>query len=262
MLKLYRFELFRQRFSIFIGSILIIILNLWLFLERFVLHTPREDFLSKNGILGFILFTGLFIYLLISLIKILTRDVLKEEGPFVFLAPYSGYEILGAKLLTIISEGLIYLCLFGLSGFQYFSELFKGLTPLRDPKTMAQIHLGIKLTGAFVLNVFVSLLLFSLTIYLAICLYKSFFSHKKQAGLISFGLFLAINFVLKYVLSFLVLRISLHQVNFTMFSHYHTFEEALPILLRTLNIQSIISFVFFILFFLLVGYLLDKKVEL
>lgn len=259
MLNLYRFELFRQKITIGIGASVLFLLNIWLFLEIQVFHVSESKFLGY-GLLGALLLFAVYVYLIVSSVRVMNRDLMKEEGPFLFLTPHNGYQILGAKLLAVFTEGMIYIAFMGIGIYQYFSEFLKrgALVDLEPIQDFPYIW---KFIGSTALGGFASWALLVLTIYLSMALYKAFFSQQRKGGFISFALFLAISFVVNQIISLLVFRLQYGNIMSFSFAG-ESVERVLEAVGNMVWTQTAIQLVFSVGFFFLVGFLLDRKMEL
>lgn len=258
MINLFRFEMFRQRISFGIGTVILALLNIFLYFQLFHFNISNDK-MAQYGVLGVLLFFAVFIYLIVESVRIMSRDLLKNEGPFIFMTGHNGYKILGAKLLAVFAEGFSFFLLLGLGSYMYLSKLGVRMAVLPKELLVSSNNLTL-----FVISVITALLvswvLLVLTIYLSMAIYKSFLSQQSKGGLISFLIFLVLNFVIKQVIGIITLKMG----SFSIMSIFSTgnvnmvFEDAM----RLVNYQNIVQIVFAIGLFIGVGALLEKKLEL
>lgn len=157
----------------------------------------------KYGEAGTGLFLGLltivmFILYTVDVISMYSKELNNKTGYMTFMTPNSGYAILGSKVITAVLEGIImlvfyflltFLSIYIISGFENFFNT-------------NYIHYDVSFgftIGHLIIILFVLLLLFIefiLTIYTSITVRKSILANVKFKGLISFLIFIGINYVI------------------------------------------------------------------
>ncbi len=200
MLKLIKYEFIKKSKLFLILIVTALLANVGLGLAY-----------GENGIAIFLGFSPLVlgIIYLYELIKTYSDDLNKKTGYMLFMTPNSGYTVIGAKLITIILEGLIFFVTYAifatinLSVIAYkmvgdFSLIKEGLQQLIEGINMlVNGTLGISigdLALMFILGI-IFCIVFVLTVYAAITIRRSIFSNTKFGGVLSFIIFVALNFI-------------------------------------------------------------------
>lgn len=200
MLKLIKYEFVKKSKLLLILLVVAILANIGLVLA-----------LKDVGIALFLGFTplALVILYLYELIRTYSDDLNKKTGYMLFMTPNSGYKIIGSKLIFIITEGAIlfvsYLIFvfFNLVGIAYkatgsFSEIFYGIRQiinLVNSTTVMQFGINIGDLLLIVMMILTSAIVFALIVYSAMTIRKSIFSETKFGGLLSFIIFVIINYI-------------------------------------------------------------------
>ncbi|WP_066496749.1 hypothetical protein [Abyssisolibacter fermentans] len=252
MSKLLKYEFIKKYKTLLVSMIILGILEL----ICVVFINKSLDKAGLGSLLFFLVgFAGL-IFLLVDNINTYKGDLFKKSGYMLFLTPNNGYKILGSKVLTALIEnivGLIIYFLLGVLNLKLLLNLYtdSGIIDLGD----FSFNLSIGFND--ILNVFFICLLiilvwfnFMLSIYLAMTIYKSVLSNVKHGGLISFVLFLIINYIVSIVYD-LFLNV-IFDINFYSITNVKSMLH--PSLITFGNVGIIL--------FAVTGYLLDKRVNL
>lgn len=198
MLKLIKLEFIRKSKLIAITLITAVALNM---------------FLITRGVAGSSMFLvlfppALFILYLVDIIKMYSEDLNKKTGYMLFMTPNSGYKIISSKLLTAVLEGfailLIYFIFILINGIYIIISTGAEIDYSQVIGVVDRFmsgNLGFSLGHVFVilLTSLTFLIAFITTVYTAMTIRKSIFSEIKFGGLLSFIIFLLINWALSSV---------------------------------------------------------------
>ncbi|MEL7649685.1 MAG: hypothetical protein AAGU76_16440 [Sedimentibacter sp.] len=197
MLKLIKYEFLRKYKLIAITVVSAAALNL---------------FLMTRGAAGSASFLMLFPMVLAvmyvsDVIRMYSDDLNKKSGYMLFMTPNSGYKIIVSKLAAAVLEGLgillLYFVFILINGavmvyqtrrFIDFSEI------MEDINILLSGNIGINLGHIFIF-LFAALVFvigFIVTVYTAMTIRKSIFSEIRFGGLLSFIIFIALNWALTY----------------------------------------------------------------
>ncbi|MBF4693609.1 hypothetical protein [Fusibacter ferrireducens] len=260
MLKLLKFEFLRKKTVFLVACIMILLGEAFAVFRYFQIDESVRYFENGNIFAlfgGFLAFLFMILYL-IDIITLLRQDMFKQEGYMLFMTPFNGYQILGAKVLFALLEGffigLIYLLfIFGnakimnLTDFEFIFDL-GGLDA-------NEIWIIIKI---LVLGIF-SVIDFALTIFLSFALFKSIFTDVRFKGPITFGIFIVINYF-KIKISDLVSSLTGNgSAMFYATTNDIVFNSNLHL---SLNIGIVYSLVMSALLFAVTGYLLENRINL
>lgn len=249
MLKLIKYE-FVKKYRMFMSVIITTIL--------------AGIFISiKFGEMGFPVFTlvlsiGLFMLYAVDVIQMYSQDINKRTGYMVFMTPNSGYKIISSKVITALLEGLGMLIFFILI-ITLNSAIIYGL------ESLFQINFyGLDISyNEVIINMFIFLVAvlllsiqFLLTIYSAITIRKSVLSNVKFKGLISFGIFILLNYVIEkiYTIPYRLIDISMYEHVSSIPSPGELLKVLTPAMLTAAAVCVLLTF--------LSGYLLEKKINL
>lgn len=208
--------------------------------------------------LAIILSVGLFILYAVDVVRMYSQDINRKTGYMIFMTPNSGYTVIGSKVITALLEGLgmlIFFILamilngtivFGPSNFFEISFLNGGL-PFND----LILYMSIVLT-----TVLLFAIQFLLTIYSAITIRKSVLANVKLKGLISFGIFIALNYIVGkiYEMPYNILNYSENVEIVNMPLPIELFKMLAPLMVTSIILCAALTF--------LSGYLLEKKINL
>lgn len=256
MIKLIKYEFIKRYKPISITLIASILLNIYLISK------------GPDGSIVFLVTFPMIIGVLfiVDIIKMYSDDLNKKSGYMLFMTPNSGYKIIVSKMITAVIEGLAILLLYFIfiiingayisfkSGIKInFNDIFYVLNNIISG------NFGFNLAHIFVflLTVLLFLISFLTTIYTAMTIRKSIFSETKFGGVLSFVIFLLLNWGISFVSSkfFNVLE-----------PYYYTFDFSSQVtasqLAHSFLPLNILSIVQIILLTLCSGYLLEKKINL
>lgn len=256
MFKLLKYEFIRKYKLITITLVSAFLLNLYL-LTRGI--AGSSSFL--------ILFPMVLSVLYVSdVIRTYSDDLNKKSGYMLFMTPNSGYKIIMSKLASAVIEGFgmlfIYFVFILINGafIIYQTRSYIDINEvMNDINTLLSGNIGINLGHVFVFlfAVLVFAIGFIVTVYTAMTIRKSIFSEVKFGGLLSFIIFLGLNWVLTYVSGEFYSLVSPQYdsfINVTSISASELLVMMFPVIAVSI-IQSIILT-------LCSGYLLEKKINL
>lgn len=256
MFNLIKYEFLRKYKLILMTVVSALIINL---------------FLLTRGVSGssiFLVFFPLILSILYisDIIRMYGDDLNKKSGYMLFMTPNSGYKIIVSKLITAVFEGLAILLLYFVfillngayiiyvSGdYINFDEVFRAINMLLSGS------LGFNLGHVFALlfTALVFIIGFIVTAYTAMTIRKSIFSENKFGGLLSFIIFIGLNWIISYTSGKLFSVLSPYYDTYTNLNSVSASE--LVVILFPLIAVSIIQS---ILLTICSGYLLEKKINL
>lgn len=260
MLNLIKYEFIRKYKLIAVTIITAIALNIFL-ITRGV--GGSATFLVLFPIVLFVLY-------LTDIIKMYSDDLNNKTGYMLFMTPNSGYKIISSKLLTAVLEGFALLLLYFIftlingayivvsTGAQIdYSQIIRVVDNLLSGSlgfSLSHIFISLTATLAFFLA-------FITTVYTAMTIRKSIFSEIKFGGLLSFIIFLCINWGISVISSRLFDIITPYYDSITnaIFSAGRATPEELALILLPMTAFSIIQA---IALTGISGYLLEKKINL
>lgn len=218
---------------------------------------------------GFIIYLSffpviMFIIYIADVVSTYNKDLSQTSGYMLFMTPNSGYKIVWSKVITAILEGIgililyfiLMLCYSGYLSIKYGLN-FEAFS-IKDISYFIDIFLnslGITF-GHLVLIatiIFVYVVRFILTIYTSITIQRSILSNVKGSGILSFIIFIILNFVFMYIMIKFSNFFSTN-VDVMALSAYESLVKTMPVLLLLILeivIMSVGS-----------GYLLEKRINL
>ncbi len=266
MLKLIKYEFIKKSKLLLILLISAILANLALGLA-----------FKETGIIVFLTLTPIIIIVLYlyELIKTYSDDLNKKTGYMLFMTPNSGYKIIGSKLIFIVTEGLI---LF-VSYFIFLILNLIGVT-LKAPGNFSQVISGamqiIEIVNSYIIVQFginigdmllivvmilVSVIVFALIVYAAMTIRKSIFSEIKFGGLLSFIIFIILNFIYGQLADFVAEAFQFKMVTEQIYTNLtvtypsgHMFQMFGIIIIFNIIVSAVLM--------LVSGYLIEKKINL
>ena len=256
MLNLIKYEFVKKYKLILITLISSVVLDLYLF---------------TKGIDGSSIFLVLFptvmsILYMVDVIKMYGDDINKKSGYMLFMTPNSGYKIIVSKLITAVIEGfaiLLIFFIFILINGSYINYLSGANINFNDIVYMVNRlmtgSLGINLGHMLIFSLTGLLMLISFftTVYTAMTIRKSIFSEMRFGSVLSFLIFLLINWGISTLSSGILNSLS-NTYNSFIFSAMPTASEMFHMLLP-INALFIAQSV---ILTLCSGYLLEKKINL
>lgn len=257
MLKLIKFEFSRKKTMYLISLVLLVIAEAFALFKYFELGGNVRDFIGDDifGIYSGILLVSFSLLYLIDIIFLFREDLFKQEGYMLFMTPNSGYKLLSSKLLFALLEGIM---IFGI----YFVVLLVNIKIMDigsinfivDQFTMKETWVVIKM----LMTIMFGLMQFALIVYLSFALFKSLFSNQRFKGLITFGIFLVINYGIVKIQQVILKILPFESEMKTIFNENSTID-AVSIALNNGLLMGAISVV---LLFIGTGYLLENKINL
>ena len=264
MLNLIKYEFIRKYRLVFMILITILALNL---------------FLLTRGVGGSMLFLVLspivlYVFYLADIIRMYSDDLNKKTGYMLFMTPNSGYKIISSKLLAAILEGfgllLIYFLFIIVNSIYIIISIgevvdFRRILSSINNILSGSLGYSFNLIYLFItlFSILVFIIAFITTAYTAMTIRKSLFSEIKFGGLISFIIFLLINWITTYVSSWL----------YGLLSNISPYYESMDIILSTgrFNQETLIMILLPMISVAIIqtitltgfsGYLLEKKINL
>lgn len=228
-------------------------------------------YLLTKGASGSFMFLGLFpvviaVLYIVDIIKMYGDDLNFKTGYMLFMTPNSGYKIIVSKLITAVLEGLIVLGLYFiivLTNGAYIIYRTGADINISEILQIINHHfidtLGFSLYHIFLflLTAVIFIIAFLTTVYAAMTIRKSIFSEIKFGGILSFIIFLFINWIISRIsLEFYKLINSDNTIIY--YASSITPEQFINILLP-INIFSIAQSIVLTIFS---GYLLENKINL
>ncbi len=195
MLNLIKYELIKKYKLFSIAILFSLGLNVYLITT------------GAGGSIAFIAFFPVIaaILYIVDVIRMYSDDLNKRSGYMLFMTPNSGYKIVISKLVTSVIEGfailLIYFIFILINGVNIVissgSEIDYSQI-IRHVNSLLSGSLGINLGHIFVFlfAVLTFIIAFITTVYAAMTIRKSIFSEVKFGGLLSFVIFMLLNWAL------------------------------------------------------------------
>ncbi|WDV44623.1 hypothetical protein PV797_13995 [Clostridiaceae bacterium M8S5] len=249
MFNLLKYEVYKK-YKTLLASLTIIAI-----IELICIYYLYDSFNKAGSAIIIYTLLGIagMVFLLVENINTYKSDLFKKSGYMLFLTPNNGYKILGSKVIFSLVENIVGFLIYFSLGLMNYKILLSNYTEHEVLRFFSTIQQNLSHYDISILNVFYVCLIivfawfnFTLSIYLAMTIYKSVLSNVKRGGLISFGLFLVINF---FIQKFYDLFFS------EVFNIDFTTKSMLFPSLFTLGIVSVALF-------FSTSYLLDKKVNL
>lgn len=207
MLKSMKYEFRKNAFTLAVMGVIFVIAEV-----MFLIGVGAENgklFGIGMTVLVLIGFVG-SVYILINGVGAYSRDLKDKSGYLVFMTPISTYKVIGAKLLMILVEILVFSAVSFLVGVldilflvrrttdYTLEEIIEGIAEVLPIKA-DQIYVQIAGIAVFFLTLIIGLYMIVTMAYLAISLSSTVLQNKRGKGLASFLVFLAMSFVISYV---------------------------------------------------------------
>lgn len=260
MVNLIKYEFIRKWRILGIFLAITLVLNAFIDIRLFYsTYSVQEQMGIVGAFLGAIL-GEFFVLYIIDVTLMYSRDLRHKSGYMFFLTPNSGFKILGAKVITGILEGFLFLAIFFLLiAINFFGIYGDPLSSLLNGEIItlitSHLHLGggglIPFLATNLFTMFVSIVTIILTIYAALSIGKSILAGKKYGGLISFIVFLLLcwlNCKISAIIFALIFKTGLQVQGIPSYSYLTT--------------QMLIQIVLGIILFTLSAYLLEKKMDI
>lgn len=261
MLKLLKFEFQRKKMVFAVALILTFLAQIYsvykvVSLEPgFRMHYGEEIL----GVFSGVLFVAAGLLFLIDIITLFRQDLFKQEGYMLFMTPNSGYKILGSKLIFALLEGLIIgvlytaivlfnIFIFNKLGTKVYLDLQIGLLTFEQMLTIGKVIFAGVLT----------LTEFAVTVYFSFAVFKSLFNSSRFKGVITFIIYVVINFLKLKVVGF---TFEIYE-NSSRFQNMYLNASDFSMFNYVLNHYILLMVAFTMLFFFGTGYLLEKKINL
>lgn len=266
MLKLLKYEFIKK-------SKLLLILLITAILANLAVAIAFGE-MGVGLFLGFTPFALIILYLY-ELIRTYSDDLNKKTGYMLFMTPNSGYKIIGSKLIFIITEGLILFTSYiiflivnivalALKATGDFSEITRAINEMINAINSGVItQFGINLGDVLliIIMILVSAIVFALIVYSAMTIRKSIFSDIKYGGLISFIIFIVLNYIYGNLANFVSNAFQFNVIterintNFTV-----TYPSAA--MFELFGIAIVFNVIISVILIIGSGYLIEKKINL
>ncbi|BCJ99439.1 hypothetical protein [Anaerocolumna chitinilytica] len=200
MLKLMKYELRKQAFSKLI-ILVITLLGELMFFTGLVLNRHNTIGLAM-GLLTMFTFGAMFFIAFESIITYY-NDLKQKQSYMLFLTPNTPYTIVGAKVLSsgvqIILSGVVFALIFGIDGAAMLARYasIKQIKELITSFVNMQFH--VEIDGKLLILVVLALLISWISVitlaYLSITLSTTFLAEKKGKAIISFLIFILLEYI-------------------------------------------------------------------
>lgn len=266
MLKLLKYEFIKKSKLLLILLVIAILANL-----------AAAIALGENGIglfLGLTPFALIVLYLY-ELIRTYSDDLNKKTGYMLFMTPNSGYKIIGSKLIFIITEGVILFVSYiiflmvnivavALKATGNFSEITRAVNELIkviNSGVVAQFGINIGDILLIVIMILISAIVFALIVYSAMTIRKSIFSDIKYGGLISFIIFIVLNYIYGKLANFVSVAFQFNIITEQINSNV-TIAYPSAAMFHIFGITIMFNVIISIILMIGSGYLIEKKINL
>ena len=250
MLKLMKYEFRKQAFSKLIILTLVGLLELMFF---FGVVSDKENVIVMSMSLLAMFTIGALFYLAFESIITYSNDLKQKCSYMLFLTPNTSYSIVGAKVLTaglqIILAGIIFFAVFALDGgvlitkYNALAEAKKIIIQALDEFLKLRIDFSdIVSVVAVVLTSWISTITIA---FFSITLSSTFLENKKFKGVVSFIIFIALNFVITKVTRLFLGDIESYTSNLSIYFIW----------------ESVIALLFIVLTYIGTAWMIDKKVS-
>ena len=250
MLKLMKYEFRKQAFSKLIILALVGLLELVFF---FGVVTDKENVIAMAMSLLAMFTFGAMFYLAFESIITYSNDLKQKCSYMLFLTPNTSYSIVGAKVLTagiqIFLAGIAFFAIFALDGgiliakYHVLAEVKKVILQAIDDLLKLKIDFSdIVSVVAVVLTSWISTITIA---FFSITLSSTFLENKKFKGVVSFIIFIALNYATTKISQLLLGNIDSYTNNLSIYFIW----------------ESVIALVFIVLTYIGTAWMLDKKVS-
>ncbi len=244
MIKLIKYEL-QKKYRMFAAVVVATLLaNIFL-----IVRAGEMGLAILAGLLG----VGLLVLYSVDVVKMYSRDINTKTGYMVFMTPNSGYKIIGSKVLTALIQGFIILVFFSAVLILNSTIVYGFSGEIRFFDMDISYLQFISYVAIILVALILYLVQFVMTIYTSITVRKSVLSNIKYKGVISFAIFIAINYITAQIYAGVD-----HLFNFSQINGVASPAELLQVLLPPMLTATALCAVFI----LVSGYLLEKKINL
>ncbi len=269
MTALIKYELLKQKKSkILLGAFLGIFEIVYLL--GLLIH---NDVLIPVSILGLTVtsFTG-FLVVALEAINTYYKDLTEKSGYMVFMTPNSEYTILGSKILSAILTIVIWTVFIGVLAFADISLLVAVYGNVEEMLEMLRLLalsiLGVNVSWGTAVYTLIYIVLAWInlmsTAFLAITLAVTAFRGKKYNGLVSFVVFIGLNYICTKVLELVGNLLGISVADGFMVSMEATTESIDTTVsgMSSTGVGFVFTLIFTVIFFIMSGTLLKKKLAL
>lgn len=250
MLKLMKYEFRKQAFSKLVILILVGLIEL---LFIFGIITGRENILATSmGLLGFFTFGAMFFLAFESIITY-SNDLKQKCSYMLFLTPNTSYSIVGAKVISaglqIILSGIAFFAVFAIDGavllakYSSLEQIKKYALELINQTFKLDIQFSdVASLTAFLLLSWISVITVA---FFSITLSTTFLANKKYKGILSFVIFIALNYLYDKICNLILGNSTLYLSRLTYY----------------FSLNSILMAFFIVLTYVGTAWMLEKKVS-
>lgn len=205
---------------------------------------------------------GILVGILVSSIRILHRELNDDTGYMLYSLPVKGYDIVGAKVIAIIIEYIIYTLIFA-------TELWIIFINTINKSGMGIFNKLITNNFQYVIYFYVNILVFiigvSLLAYLSMLAARMFLYKRKYERLASIGIFFGAAYVISEIISIFTSnlgfnKIDLNQEIMSIDSGFKIYLQGPA--LQTSIIGMVVSIVIVAAMFFLASYVTENHLEL
>jgi len=242
MLKLIKYEIKTVWKDLIMILAVMALLNLALM--------TRVNIWKNDLVLGFscLIFFGGLVAVFISNIRMITRDLKENTGYLLFTVPQSGYAIVGEKLIVSLIE-VFFAGIIGMCFIVFFSSLVSG-NSLGLPSVLQVIVF---------LYEYVSIIMF---IYFVIAITRMIMKGRRLSGFVEVALFAALSFV-SYKVAEVLNRIFPLKISLSGVTNFQMSSSNVSYGINSYNIASgIFDIIVTMVLFVVVAYILEKKIEI
>jgi|GEM_PF-2784778 len=241
MINLIKYEWKRKGLYVIGLMIIVLLLNFGIYMRG---YNPEKQIVTLIFSNMGIFFAG-FLTMLIMHIRKIYNLLFTDEGPFTFLTPLNGYEILGSNLLGALLDSVILLVFMG--AITVFNLQINDTQFIQEAVEMIKLS-GVNVYEAIpgtLTTIFLNYSLLLITIYLSMILVKTLLYNIRFKKILSFVVFL----FMSRMNTFINNQFVYHDLPTNEF----TFNYLALILLKT-------SLVFAV-WYMISGYLLEERVS-
>lgn len=244
MFKLMKYELRKQAFSKMVILVLLALVEVY---YLYAIFTKNTTTMEKSVVLFMFAAFGTILFVSFESILTYSHDLKTKCSYMLFMTPYSSYTIVGAKILSSILQIVVTSACFIALGFLDFTIAAARFHKLNEVIDIIQEMFHITVDAQdIILNVatsitgWIAVVIFS---FLAITISTTLLSNKRGKGIVSFLIFLVINWGVAKINS-LVIGTNI----------FYTRTDAF--------LSIFITLIFVALSYLATSYMLEEKVNL
>lgn len=257
MWNLIKYEI-QGRSKLIIGGIIAFTIANLMLMSNYVFRNPQNIGHDDKYIVISIIFMALLsligiIVIIVDSVNLMKKDLFTDTGYLLFSIPQKGATILGSKLIVSLIEFILY-GFFTVGFFFIHAFIFSSIHSSDSIRELINIGLPTLLENIstiiiVLLQMFVSIIAFILTIYLALTIAKSLMHSKKHSGFISF-------------IIFVVLQIIISKLSDLINSFFGISATSVAELSKYSYVSLSFQLILCVVIFASTAYLIDNKVEM